>query len=114
MEHLIRITKKVEELERKQLEVRRNLKKCRELKRGWEKVVAMRRQREIDEMAEKKKPAVAFNSNPFAICTDIKPLPFTGFVWPSAVNKSSFEKYHAAFARIEDEIQPEAKRQRTD
>lgn len=100
MEHLIRITKKVEELERKQLEVRRNLKKCRELKRGWEKVVAMRRQREIDEMAEKKKPAVAFNTNPFA--------GYTGGIFGVATKPVSFADLNFTFH------QPDAKRQRTD
>jgi hypothetical protein len=99
MDDLIRITKKIEELERKQLEVRRNLKKFRELKRRWENVVAMRRQLEIAEK-EKEKPAVAFNTNPFA--------GYTGGIFGVATKPVSFADLNFTFH------QPEAKRQRTD
>jgi hypothetical protein len=106
MDDLIRITKKIEELERKQLEVRRNLKKFRELKRRWENVVAMRRQLEIAEKEkEKEKPVVAFNTNPFA--------GYTGGIFGVATKPVSFKP--VSFADLNFTFnQPEAKRQRTD
>ncbi len=117
MEDLIRITKKVEELEREQLEVRRKLKWFRDRKRKWENIVSMRHQREIEEK-KNEKPAVAFNSNPFATFANIKPVPIPStFIWPVPATKLSFEIFQAAFAqiatKIEEDNQPEAKRQRT-
>ena len=109
MEDLIRITKKVEELERKQLEVRRNLKKYRDFKRKWENIVSIRHQREIEEK-KNEKPAVAFGSNPFASST-FASNPFAGYtggIFGEATKPVPFANLNFTFG------QPEAKRQRTD